>query len=455
MPVTWLAALLCTLPGEPRHWEDEIVYGIIIEKFSDGDPTNNFMKNRFLKDKSKYEGGFWGGDLKGILEKLDAIVELGVTTILIYPVMQNDENAAKTFLPTGYRPKDYEQVDRNFGDITTLKSVVDAAHQRGLRVILDMPLTLPGFEHPYLSDPSKKGWFGPVSEYGVPRWKVENPEVADYIIGVGKRWKERSGCDGFRLDSAHLQPVDFWKRFVSELKAAPPEGPFLLIPELTINPREIGKFVTQAGFDGAYDFSVLQVRDVFGKGDDVGKLSFVNKEAKQLYPSTRHMLAPIDNYEKAFATLAKAPKAERTKLALTYILTLDRVPLLYAGNELGIAFDEVGGAFPQGRDESPFLKDVKALIALRKNEPTLRRGDFTEVYSRDSVYAFLRTLGENRILVVFNGSKEYRNFTTTIGGKDWKEICLEDLMTGENAKTSGNAKAIRIEAFGSRMLRVK
>ncbi len=322
-------------------------------------------------------------------------------------------------------PKDYERVDRNFGDVATLRRLVDAAHARGIRVILDMPITLPGFEHPFLVDPAKKDWFGPRSEYGVRRWKVENPEVADYLIGVCQRWKQRSGCDGFRIDSAHLQPVAFWKRFVAELKSTPPQGPFLILPELTINPREIGKFVTEGGFDGAYDFSAMQVRDVFGKDADVRMLSFIAGEAKRFYPSPRTMMAPIDNYENAFASIAKDPKADRTRLALTYQLMLDRVPLLYAGNELGIAFREVGGAFPADRRDSAFLKEVKALIALRKREPALRRGEFSEVLARDAVYAFLRTSGEDRILVVLNGSGAAKDFSMPIG-----ETKLERLPVG-------------------------
>ena len=222
MLVAWMTALLFALPEDVRQWRDEIVYVVIIEKFSDGDKSNNYMKERFVKDRGRYEGGFWGGDLKGVIDKIDDLVDLGVTAILLYPVMQNDEGPAGKFLPTGYRPKDYEHVDRNFGDVATLRSLVEAAHERGIRVILDAHITLPGFEHPFLADPAKKDWFGPPTEYGVPRWKVENPEVADYLIGVSKRWKERSGCDGFRIDSAHLQPVSFWKRFVAELKSAPP-----------------------------------------------------------------------------------------------------------------------------------------------------------------------------------------------------------------------------------------
>ncbi len=455
MDVARIAALLLALRGDSRRWTDEVVYVVIIDKFFDGDPSNNFMKDRFIKDRARYEGGFWGGDLKGVIDKLDDLMDLGVTAILLYPVMQNDEGPMGKFLPTGYRPTDYEHVDRNFGDVATLRSLVDAAHSRDMRVILDMPITLPGFGHPFLADPAKKDWFGPVSQYGVPRWKVENPTVADYLIGVCKRWKERSECDGFRIDSAHLQPVSFWKRFVAELKSAPPAGTFLILPELTINPREIGKFVTEGGFDGAYDFSAMQVREVFGKDANVGMLSFVAREAKQYYPSPRTMLASIDNYEKAFVSIAKEPKARRTKLALTYVLTLDRVPLLYAGNELGIAFREVGGAFPGDRRDSPFLKEVKALITLRKNEPALRQGEFAEVLARDSIYAFLRTSGEDRILVVLNGSDRRREFAMPIGDRVWRACRLEDLIAGRVLKPAGSEAAIEVESFGARIVRVK
>jgi glycosidase len=441
--------------GDARRWEDEIVYVVIIEKFFNGDPANDIMRERFFKERERYQGGYWGGDLNGVIAKLDDLTELGVTTLLLYPIMQNDEGPVGKFLPTGYRPKDYEHVDKNFGDNATLRALVDAAHARKLSVILDMPLAMPGFEHPFLVDPTKRDWFAGRTEYGARRWKVENPEVADYLIGVSKRWKERSGCDGFRLDSAQLQPVSFWKRFVTELKSAPPQKEFLLLPELTIIPRKIGEFVTEAGFDGAYDFSAMTVREVFGKDEDVGKLSFIAKEAKQFYPSPRTMMAPIDNYEDAFASIAKEPKTKRTKLALTYLLMLDRVPLLYAGNELGVASHEVGAAFPADRHDSSFLKDVKALIALRKREPALRRGNFDEVFSRDSVYVFERTLIDDRILVVLNGSDKPKTFAMPIGDHAWRSIQLDDLIGGGVTKAAGSEAAIEMEAFGVRIMRVR
>ena len=94
------AAMFTTLAlplafDDARRWEDEIVYVVIIEKFFDGDPANNIMRDRFFKDRARYEGGFWGGDLKGVIAKLDDLTDLGVTTLLLYPVVQNDEQSRR------------------------------------------------------------------------------------------------------------------------------------------------------------------------------------------------------------------------------------------------------------------------------------------------------------------------------------------------------------------------
>ncbi len=451
-----LSTVMILAPHEERLWEDEIVYVVVVQKFFDGDPTNNFMRERYLKDRERFEGGFWGGDLKGVIAKLDDLAALGVTTLLLYPVMQNDEGPIGKFLPTGYRPKDYESVDKNFGDIATLRTLVNEAHARKLRVILDMPLGMPGFDHPYVKDPAKRDWFGDPTEYGARRWKVENPVVADYIIGVAKRWKERSGCDGFRMDSAPLHPASFWKRFVHEVKEAPPKGDFVVIAELAIKPRRIGEIVAEAKFDSAYDFSFMEVQGVFGKDENVGKISFIMKEAKQFYSSRRAMMAQIDNYEDpTFVAIAREPKAARTKLALTFLLTIDRVPALYAGDELGLSFREAGGAFPPDRIASPFLKDVKSLISLRKKEPALRRGDFHEVLAHDSMYAFTRVLGDDHLLIVLNGASKPRKITLPLGDRAWRDISLEDLLADLPAKAKGHDAPIVVEPFSARVFRVR
>ena len=155
-------------PRERRIWQDEIVYVVVIQKFFNGDRQNDVMLGRFGKDRSRFEGGFWGGDLEGVIQKLDYLTSLGVTTLLLYPVMDNDGGPFGKYLATGYRPRDYFRVDENFGNMATLRRLIEGAHQRGLRVILDLPLGMPGSEHPFQTDPQKQSWFGKVDPLRCP-----------------------------------------------------------------------------------------------------------------------------------------------------------------------------------------------------------------------------------------------------------------------------------------------
>src|SRR5262249_47253224 len=207
------------------------------------------------KERGRYEGGSWGGDLEGVSRKLDYLTSLGVTTLMLYPVMDNDDGPFGKYLATGYRPKDYFRVDENFGDMATLRRLVDGARRGGLRVILALPLGMPGVEPPFYADSQKRSWFGEATPYGVRQWDTENPQVAEYLIGVARFWRERTGCDGFRLDSAHLHSPRFWRRFGVALRGDAARDDFVLLAEVPMAPSKIEEFLARTGFDGAYDFS--------------------------------------------------------------------------------------------------------------------------------------------------------------------------------------------------------
>ena len=318
-----------------------------------------------------------------------------------------------------------------------------------------MPLAMPGFEHPFLADPGKRDWFAAPTEYGARRWKVENPEVADYLIGVARRLEGAFGVRWIPPRFGASSPGGILETLCGRAERAPPQKEFLLLPELTIIPKKIGEFVEQAGFDGAYDFSAMTVRDVFGQDAHVGKLSFIAREAKQFYPFPRSMMAPIDNYESAFAMIAKEPRRERTKLRSTYALMLDRVPLLYAGNELGIAVTEVGGAFPADRRESPFLKDVKALMRCASESPRCAAGTSPRLSVVKPCTGSCAPLSDDRILVVLNGSDRPKAFAMPIGDHSWRSCRLEDLIGGGVIKPAGSEAAVQVKAFGAAIMRVR
>ncbi len=457
-----LAALLSVeriraeaMPAPKRDWRDEIVYVIVIQKWFNGNRANDYMLDRFGAVKNQYEGGLWGGDLDGIIQKLDYLSSLGVTALLLYPVVANDRMPFGKYLPTGYRPRDYFQVDENFGSLETLKRLVDGAHQRHMRVILDLPLGFPGAEHPYLQDPSKKDWFGEMTAYGVRQWDTDNPDVADYLIKISRFWKDESHCDGFRLDSSHLHSMEFWKRYARELKGAAHDKDFFLLAEVPLSPAKIGEFIKATGFDSAYDFSAGIAREVFGKAANVDRISAVLREGKDLYPTPSRLCAQLDEYEDPeFITSAKKPKEARMKMAMTYLLTLNRIPLLYSGDEVAASYREVGGVFTPERQSSPFLEYTRRLVALRKREKVLRSGDLVEAQSRNPIYAYLRAQGDDRILVIFNTSAEARSISFPLGPLRWADCGLIDLLSAQTVKTKADAGQMQIEPFSARVLRV-
>ena len=438
-----------------REWQDEVIYVVIVQKFFNGDPANDIMQKRFGKQRQRYEGGFWGGDLEGVIQKLDYLSSLGVTTLLLYPVMANDAEPFGKYLATGYRPRDYFRVDENFGDMATLKRLVDLAHRRQMRVVLDLPLGMPGQEHPYNRDASKRDWFGPMTRYGVRQWNAEKPEVAAYLIEISRFWKEQTGCDGFRLDSAHLLSQRFWHEYAGRCDSRRGGEDFFLLAELPLPPRQIGEFLSATGFSSAYDFSIGIVRDVFGNGASVGRLSFVLREGKQFYPSPSQMCAQIDNYEDPdFVTAAGEPRQQRMKLAMTFFLTLDRIPLLYSGDEAALSYQDVGALFDPSRGNPGALDYTRKLISLRKREVALRRGDMVILSSRDPIFAMLRSYGNERLLVIFNNSAQRHAAAFDVGGDPWKSFELWDLVTQRSAKPRGSDAPLEVEAWDARIFRV-
>jgi cyclomaltodextrinase len=439
-----------------RLWLDEIFYVIIPGKFFNGDKSNDVMVRRYAASKERLEGGYWGGDLAGVIQKLHYLSDLGVTTLFLYPVVQNDRQPFGRWRAGGYRPRDYFSVDENLGDMQILQDLVTKAHERGMRVILDLPLALPGTENPlYNKQNMAKGWFGEMSGYGVPRWNADNPEVADYLIRVSKFWRDQTHCDGFRLDSAVLLSRPFWKRYVREVKAGRPKD-FFLMAEVVLAPKQIGQFLRETGFDSGYDFSFLTAQGVFGGGEATERISSMQREARQNYPDCRMMCGELDNYEeKEFIKEALEPQRKRMQLALTFLLTANRIPLLYSGDEAAFSYRATGALFAGSNPNPEIFEYIKRLIALRKQEPALRRGDYQQIQAQDSVCAYLRTQGRDKILVLLNNSDQRQSVHVAVAGANWEDLSLFDLLQQNGVKSKASAAPITLAPFEAAILKIE
>lgn len=445
------------LSSSARQWEDEIFYVVLPQVFFNGDTTNDFMLKRYgAKRDQILSGGFWGGDLAGVIQKLDYVSSLGVTTLFLNPIVQNDQHEYFRHLATGYRPSDYFNVDENFGTTQTAKTLVDLAHARGIRVVLDMPLALCGIRNPYLTQEFRdRGWFTSATAYGMPIWNADNPETRAHLNSVGRYWRDKMGVDGYRLDSALLLSKSFWKSFAETMRdAAHPD--FFLLGEIVASPAEVGPYLTSTTLDSCYDWGTTRLQGVFGAEEPMNQIGFFQWGAHECYTNALRMIGELDNYpENSFIAMTAEPKQKRAKLALACLLTLDRIPMIYSGDEIGLVPGGVGRVFAPENQNPEFLSYVKRLIAIRKQEVALRRGVYKEAYQEKRVIAYTRTLGEEQVLFVANASPSSKTLTFPVGGVPWKDLELTDLMLKKRAKARGETPGIFLDAYQAAILKVR
>jgi alpha-amylase len=416
-----------------RIWQDEIVYFVFTDRFANGDRNNDF---NVKSDPWAYHGG----DLQGVINKLDYIKDLGATAIWLTPVIDNRDNAFVADFGNGHKQeiwgyhgywfKDFYKIDEHLGDMAKLKQLVAEAHKRGIKILLDIVANHTDYDHPFAVDrknPASKyhSWF---NQNGVIRdwnnaWWVENgelaelpdlnqnnPEVARYVIDNMKWWITQSGVDGFRIDTVKHVPRSFWQQFEREIKAFAGDD-FLLLGEIyTPQPEGMAPYLHD-GMHSAFDFPLYYaIKDALGGGQSMRRLGDIfDKDG--IYPDAS-MLSPfIDNHDVArFVHEASGDKRKKLMLSVAFIMSIRGLPMLYYGTEVGLP----GGPDPDNRRDMDFNRDnglrdyVKFLTNTRKQNRALRRGRQLEMWKDEQVYGFTRLteVANEEIMAFFNNSTQ-------------------------------------------------
>lgn len=415
---------LFVAPARAASFADEIIYFVMVDRFADGDAANNQdvdINNPLA---------FHGGDLAGLTANLDEIASLGATMIWITPValqigspIFNDHG---DFYPHhGYWAKDLGQIDPRYGTEADLKSFVEAAHSLGIKVILDVVYNHLGYgmEH----DPTFAKWLRHGDECrgndaitsclaGLPDFKTELPEVRDYLFETQLGLAERTGLDGFRLDTVKHVTHEFWQKHRDLVDQRLGED-FLLLGEVWDADRFLARdYFANDEMDALFDFSFR---------DRVIKLvSGVYDAAKfGRYLSKRHdvaegySLAPfLSNHDMPMLLSMFGGDTQDLALAASIMLTIEGPPVIPYGEEVG----RRGGVWPdnrqvmawEGRDIMPgagIFRDEELrqvfvdLIKLRKEHDELRGGAFEVIYSDEDVLIYRRG---SRVLVAINRSEK-------------------------------------------------
>lgn len=394
--IVFLIALFFALPAQSADWKDEILYFIMLDRFADGDSTNNQTVD--LENPI----AFHGGDLKGLTENLDEIADLGATAIWFTPIVQQVMEPIETEgLPFhghhGYWAEDFTQLDPRYGTEAELKELVDAAHDNGLKIILDVVYNHVGYGAEWTR--TRPEWLRQGDDCGgdaitlclsgLPDLKTELPEVRDYLFDAHIGLAERIGADGFRLDTYKHISQDFWKDHRDATRDRLGED-FFLIGEIW----DADKYVARKPFeedtlDGVLDFSFRdRTMKLLNGVEDPARYARYFTQRHDVPDG--HVLAPfLSSHDIPMLLAMLRGDTDKLRIAFALLMFAEGTPVITWGEEVG----RRGGLWPDNREDMAWglgstqlpgagalrneslRTDVKALVSLRKTHEDIRHAE--------------------------------------------------------------------------------
>lgn len=455
------------------YWvQDAIFYQIFPDRFADGDRTNN-PPNVQPWGAPPTIWDFQGGDLRGIIEKFNYLLDLGVTALYLNPIFQSSSNHR-------YNINDYYAIDPKLGNLGDFQALINIAHHNGVRVVLDGVFNHCGrgfFAFSDLLENQEKSpyrdWFHvqrfPVDAYSegdakdylgwwghksLPKLNLSNTAVRRYILNVARFWIEQ-GADGWRLDVPNeIDDDDFWAEFREVVKSVNRDA--YIVGEIwNIDPRWVG----ESHFDGLMNYPLRDYLLQLLHGGVLSVSQYAGKVESLLtiYPreNVYAMYLPLGSHDTERLLTILGGDVEKVKLAYLFQFAFPGAPALYYGDEVGLTGGkdpECRGAFPWDRKQwnQELHSWVKALISVRKRYPALRRGEYTRVLTDDrkSCYAFARILGDEKILVVMNAGPTRRHMRISVGELGWLDGRILRNVLGEGEYlVSGDSVLIRLQPW--------
>lgn len=421
---------------ESKWLQESIVYQIFVDRFCNGDKSND-PEGTLSWGGSVTHTSMFGGDLRGIIKKLDYIKNLGVNLIYLTPIFKSSSNHK-------YNTTDYFDIDPQFGTIDDAKELVSKCHEKNMRIVFDAVFNHSGSDFFAFKDVIKNGekskykdWYL-IDEFPVDTEKVNyytfadnisdmpkfnpcNEEVQKYLLKVSKFWIEEVGIDGWRLDVCDEVSHEFWSAFRKEIKSADKDA--VSIGEIM---HEAGSFLRGNELDSIMNYPFKNaVVDFFAKRSiNAKRFNDILNQNRAVYMDSisRQMWNLIGSHDtKRFLTEC-GEKVERMKLAVVFQFSYIGVPYIYYGDEIGIS----GGEEPlsrkcmvwsNSRQNRDLLNFYKKIIKIRKNNIELVYGNYKCMYDKDNVLVYKRSYKNKFIIVAINNNYEQKSVELKLQGE--------------------------------------
>ncbi len=442
--------------NKTKDWvKNAVFYQIFPDRFARGTTT---IKGQW--QASTYEGwdatptyqGYKGGNLWGVIDKLDYLEDLGINAIYFTPIFQSASNHR-------YHTHDYYQVDPMLGGNVAFEALIEAAHNKDIKVVLDGVFNHASRGFFFFNDILENGpnspWLDwlkihdwPVSAYdgekpanyegwigdrALPEFNHDNPQVKEYIMQVAEYWLHK-GIDGWRLDVPNeVDTPGFWQEFRDRVKVVNSDA--YIVGEIW---GDASYWLDGTQFDGVMNYRFTEPTIAFAGGENYdpkycqGELNPYPPISGTEYAIRIDALLKLYDWEIQLAQLNLLDSHDTPRMITTVgkdkdsfmlstvlLMTFPGAPSIFYGDEVGLP----GGKDPDCRRVFPeaqewdveILKVYKELIALRHKYAALRTGDYKTLYADQTVYVFGRILDEEEVIVAVNTGKEQAvsNFVVT------------------------------------------
>ncbi|MEA4883878.1 MAG: glycoside hydrolase family 13 protein [Clostridia bacterium] len=411
----------------PPAWaRDAVVYQIFVDRFADGDRSNN-PPGAAPWGARPTPHSFAGGDLSGIQSRLQYISSLGVSCLYLTPVFLAPSNHK-------YDTTDYFAIDPAFGDENAAFDLVRACHERGIRVMLDAVFNHCGWDFFAFKDVRENGerspyasWFnihefpvrsGPKGNYEtfgtdvwqMPKLRTDNPEVREHLISAAEHWTRELRIDGWRLDVGDDVDPGFWREFRKRIRAIDTDA--LIVGEVL---HDATPFLRGDQMDSIMNYPWREACLAFFARRDISPAEFSDRLTSlqvryraQVWQALWNLLGSHDRPR--ILTMCGGD-ARRVALAAMFQFTCAGAPYVYYGDEVGIeGLDDPDCRRCMPWDEASWntelLAHFRALAALRKRFTLLRRGRCITLIAGESALAYARWDSRTCMIVAMNNSDE-------------------------------------------------
>jgi glycosidase len=456
-------------------WYTQSIYFPMTDRFHDGNPFDNWTS---ADPEVKPLANFIGGDLEGITHKIeeDYFDSLGVSALWISPLNQNPESAYAEYPAPrrkftgyhGYWPVHPTRVEQRMGGRSAAEELIRAAHDNGMKVIMDFVSNHTHRLHPYYQE--HPDWYGslklPDGRDNIRLWDEQrlttwfdtflpsfdylgNIEGLETMTDNAVWWAEMFQLDGFRHDAVKHVPQRFWITLTDKLRERFPDRNLYQVGETYGSNSLIKSYVNSTQLDGQFNFDLyFHTRQAFALGS--GSMTEVARTLEQnlsVYEPLNLMVLLVSSHDQVrFISLADrkisfeenaqeaawthppspagTPAHERHRLFYAFMLTLPGVPVIYYGDEIGMA----GAADPDNRrpmkwtdwtdEEQATFDAISQLLHLRRDHPALAVGDLVIETATEHVLAYRRIGFEGEFLIVLNKGDSSETFMLP-GEDDW------------------------------------